>query len=409
MIPRVSVAFVIFLACVAAFWAWLWWSPAHRQTFELLLSANDAVSGQQPLPPVTAVVPARNEATVLPKTIPTLCRQDYPDLRVIVVDDHSEDGSAEVLRRLAAVHPHLTVIHASPRPEGWCGKPWAVSNGVAAAGEGAGWLLFTDADCEFHPLAVRRAVGLALENDVDLLSLVPQMTFGSTIERLGIPGLVTALALLFPVGWSNDPKREVALAAGAFLLVRRPAYEKIGGHGAVRSEIIEDLNLAKRMKASGAKVHTRLTPDLVRTRMYEGLADLWEGLSKNAYAGMQYQAHKFWAGLVAGLLVAVLPPVYLIASLLWVVASPESRLAWTALGLTALMNLLIVLVHRRAIRFLRLPAAHALFMPVSAALYAMIAITSAWQHHFRGGNVWKGRRYSREMLLAGAQDAAQEG
>ncbi len=403
-----SVAFVIFLASVAAFWAWLWWSPAHRQTFELLLSANDAVSGQHSLPPVTVVVPARNEATVLPKTIPTLCRQDYPHLRVIVVDDHSEDGSAEILNRLAAEYPNLIVVHAAPRPEGWCGKPWAVSQGVAA-GEGAGWLLFTDADCEFHPLAVRRAVGLALENDVDLLSLVPQMTFGSTIERLGIPGLVTALALLFPVGWSNDPKREVALAAGAFLLVRRAAYEKIGGHAAVRAEIIEDLNLAKRMKASGAKVHTRLTPDLVRTRMYEGFADLWEGLSKNAYAGMEYQAHKFWAGLVAGLLVAVLPPVYLIASLVWVVANPEAGLAWIALGLAALMNLLIVLVHRRAIRFLRLPAVHVLFMPVSAALYTMIAISSAWQHHFRGGNLWKGRRYSREMLLGGGQRAAQEG
>lgn len=409
MIPSVLLTCVIFLACVTGFWAWLWWSPAHRQTFDLLLSADDVATSGQPLPPVTVVVPARNEAAVLTKTIPTLCRQDYRDLRVLVVDDHSEDGSAAILNQLSAEHPNLTVVHAAARPDGWCGKPWAVSQGVAAAGEGAHWLLFTDADCEFHPLAVRRAVGLALRNDIDLLSLVPQMTFGSTIERLGIPGLVTALALMFPVGWSNDPKREVALAAGAFLLVRRPAYEKIGGHEAVRSEIIEDLNLAKRMKASGAKVHTRLTPDLVRTRMYEGFADLWEGLSKNAYAGMEYQAHKFWTGLVGGLLVAVLPPAYLLASLVWVLATPRSPLAWVALGLAALVNLLVVLVHRRSIRFLRLPAAHVLYMPVSATLYAMIATSSAWQHHFRGGNVWKGRRYSREMLLAGAQRTAQEG
>ena len=400
-------AFVIFLGLVTAFWAWLASSPAHRQTFSLLLSSRDTAGEAIDLPPVAMVVPARNEGPVLPTTVPTLCGQDYPSLRVIVVDDQSEDDSAAILARFAAQYPSLTVVHATARPEGWCGKPWAVSEGMAAAG-GADWLLFTDADCEFHPLAVRNAMAFATKHDLDLLSLVPQMTFGSAIERVGIPGLVTALALMFPVGWSNDPKRPLALAAGAFLLARRGAYEKVGGHAAVKSEIIEDLNLAKKMKASGAKVHTRLTPDLVKTRMYEGFADLWEGLGKNAYAGMEYQPHKFWTGLVAGLLVAVLPPVYLALSLAWVIGSSDSRRAWAALILSLLLNLLIVLVHRRAVRFLRLPIYHALLMPVSAALYMMIAISSAWQHHYRGGNLWKGRRYTREMLLSGSAAAAKE-
>ena len=402
-----ATAFLALLSFVALVWLAIALSPAHRATFRHLLMADTPVEGGGPLPPVSIVVPARNEAPVLSATVPTYCTQDYPDVQVVLVNDQSEDDSAAVLARLRADHANLTVIDATPRPDGWCGKPWAVTQGVAAAR--ADWLLFTDADCHFHPRVTRQAVRFMQANDLDLLSLVPQMTFGSAVERVGLAGLVTVLAMMFPVGWANDPKRtSLALAAGGFILVRRSAYEKTGGHAAVKSQLIEDVNLARKMKAEGAKVHVRFTPDLVSTRMYEGWGDLWEGLAKNAYAGMEYQPHKFWVGIVVGLLVSVLPPAYLLASVLWAAAAPESRAAQAAVVLASLINLLIVLVHLRAVRFLRLPLWHALLMPLSAGLYTLIAISSAWQHHYRGGNLWKGRRYTREMLLAPPEPATAD-
>jgi glycerol-3-phosphate acyltransferase PlsY len=117
---------------------------------------------------------------------------------------------------------------------------------------------------------------------------------------------------------------------------------------------------------------------------------------------MEYQPHKFWVGLIVGLLVAVLPPVYLIVTILWAVRA-RTNASWTALALACVINICIVIVHARTTRHLKLPWYHALFMPISAALYTLIAATSFWQHHFGGGNVWKGRRYRREMLLAPAE------
>ena len=400
--PQMSTAFIVLLSVIALVWLLFAVSPAHRATFRHKLASGTRIDTDAALPAVTIVVPARNEAAWLPVTVPTYCDQNYPDVRVVVVDDQSEDESPAILRELAARYGNLRVVEAPARPAGWCGKPWAVSRGAAAAG--TDWLLFTDADCTFHPLAVRQAVRLMLATGYDLLSLLPTMTFGSTIERVALPGLVTAISMLYPVGWANDPRRAVALAAGAFILVRRAAYEKIGGHGAVRSQLIEDINLARKIKASGARVHVRMTTDLVSTRMYEGLADLWEGLTKNAYAGMEYHPLKFWAGLVAALAVTVLPPVYLLACVTWLALRPQDRAAWAGLSLAGLVNLLVVATHLPAVRFLRLPAWHAFLLPVSSGIYTVIAVASAWQHHFGGGNVWKGRRYDRDMLLAGTRD-----
>jgi len=181
-------------------------------------------------------------------------------------------------------------------------------------------------------------------------------------------------------------------------MIRAPAYRAVGGHACVKSHLIEDVNLARKLKASGAKLQCRHTRDLVSTRMYDGFAETWEGLAKNAYAGMEYQPHKFWVGLIIGLVAGVLPPVYLALATLWAFRAP-SFTSLAALALLCVINLCMVIVHARTTRHLKLPWYHALFMPLSAALYTLIAATSFWQHHFAGGNVWKGRRYGREMLL----------
>lgn len=401
------IAALIFLSVITAVWVFLLLNPAHARSFGHRLDPGMDVPGAaESLPSLTIVVPARNEASMLPQTIPSFCRQEYPDLTVVLIDDHSDDGSDRVIAALKEQHPNLIAINSAPRPPGWMGKCWAVKQGVDVAT--TDFLLFTDADVLFHPQAARLAMQVLLAGRLDMLSLFPRPVFGQAIEAIGMAGLVSVLSMLFPVGWANDPNRKtVALAAGGFILLRRNPYERVGGHEALKSHMIEDVNLAKRLKADGASVHCRFTQDLATTRMYEGFSDMWEGLSKNAYAGMEFRPERFWVGLIIGMLVNVLPPVYLAGSVIWVCGKP-STLAWTCLLLCIVMNLCIVAIHARTIRFLRLPWYHALLMPVSAALYVVISVNSAWQHHFRGGNVWKGRRYERDVLISAHDGSGQE-
>ncbi len=417
---------LIILAALALLWLMLWLSPAHRRTFGYVLSSGDGLP-QAPLPPVVIIVPARNEGRALPHSIPTMCGQDYPNLKVILIDDQSDDDSPQIIEKLKREHANLIVIPGQPRPDGWCGKPWAVQQGVEKAkgiadlrlpnadlkdAEASSqsqienrksqiqdyWLLFTDADVLYHPQAVRQAMRLAQRDSLDLLSIFPFLTFSSVIERIGVTGLVTVLLLIFPSGWANNPRRKLALAAGAFMLTRRGPYEKLGEHRSVRSHIIEDVNLARKLKASGAKVQTWMTADLIQTEMYHDFRDMWEGLAKNAYAGIEYRPLRFWGGLLGGVIAAVFPPVYLVMTLVWAwrIGSTES---WIAVILAAAINLLMILVHARAVRFLRLPILDTIMLPFSAGLYSLIALSSMWQHHFGGGNLWKGRRYDRKMLL----------
>jgi hopene-associated glycosyltransferase HpnB len=408
----------ILLGAVAGLWVLLLVSPAHRATFRFRVNADTPLAECGEYPAVTVIVPARNEGKVLGRAIPSMCLQDYPDLRVILVDDQSDDNSPEVIARLMAEHSNLKVVHGRQRPEGWCGKPWAVQQGVEAAmsesamgnrkSEIDTWLLFTDADCIFHPRVVRQAMKRAQADSLDLVSVFPSLTFSSTIERVGVLGLVTVLVMMFPLGWANDPNRRMALSAGAFMLVKRSAYNRAGGHEAVKAHIIEDVNLGKNVKATGARVQGNFTQDLIQTEMYENFGDLWEGLAKNAYAGMEYQPHKFWAGIMAGILVAILPPVYLVATMGWAVRAGTTT-AYAAFALAGLINLCMLVIHARTVRFMRAPWYDMFLLPVSAFLYNLIALSSMWQNHFSGGNVWKGRRYHRKMLLESVATTDKEG
>ncbi len=397
-------ALLVILTLSAAFWLFLVISPRHRGTFATRLDAEDARPGElRAWPAVTVVIPARNEAAMLPTTIPTICTQDYPDVRVIVIDDQSEDDSSAVLASLRAAHTNLEVVPGALRPDGWCGKPWAVKQGVLAATTDL--LLFTDADCAFHPRAVKTAVRFLEDSSLDMVSVFPQMVFGSLIEEIGLAGFLSGLAMVYPTPQANDPKSPMALAAGGFILIKRDAYERIGGHEAVKNEMIEDVNLAKKLKESGARIHCRLTRDLVSTRMYEGFDDLWEGLAKNVYATVQYRPSRFWIGLVWATIGMVLPPFYFVLALVIALRHPtwQSR---TAVTLSAVILISMSIVRARVVRHLRLAPWQSFLTPVSSGLYCLIGASSFWRHHFGRGNVWKGRTYSRANLNVAAVDAA---
>lgn len=377
-------------------------------------SAPPGPDAQGGWPTVAIVAPGRNEAAHLPDVLPRLCEQDYAagHYRVVFVDDASTDATPEITASMRERFDHLTVVrNDQDPPAGWMGKCWAVHRGVAALGgvcSGAKeaqdltkpqWMCFTDADILWDPRLLRCAVAYALEHEADLLGVTPTLRFGSAAEAVVQLQLVLALATMLPFEKAMDPNTPWALTGGAFILVRTSYYEAIGGHDAVKGEMVEDLKLGMALKAAGARHRVAIAGELQTCRMYDGWKDMWEGLTKNAYAALN---HRWWNALgviVAAWLLNILPPLYLLFAAAWLAAAP----GWMPL-LTAVLAGAAVLWQARALnasrKLMHLPARYAWTMVPGGAVYTVILAASAWRYH-RGGNLWSGRRYGPQ----GAQSA----
>ena len=229
---------------------------------------------------VTAIVPARNEEAVIAACVESLARQ--PEIaEILVVNDESSDRTADIVRALAMKIPHLKLIEIRGVPTGWVGKNYAVSVGAShAKGD---WLLFTDADAEHQPGAARRALELASETGAVLISFSPEQLTQRWYEKALIPFVYCRLAKYFSFDAVNDPASDVAAANGQFLLIRRDAYDAIGGHAGVAGEVLEDLALARRVKSSGYRLWFGSGAGIVRVRMYRSFAAMWQGWKKNLY------------------------------------------------------------------------------------------------------------------------------
>jgi hopene-associated glycosyltransferase HpnB len=335
------------------------------------------------VPTVDAVVPARNEEAHVEATVEALRAQEYPSLSITVVDDQSTDETAAILDRLASdpgARIPLRFVRGVERPEGWVGKTWAVHQG--AGGSGADWLWFVDADMGLHPRALASAIAEAEGSGADFVSLLPGVRCETFWQGAVASTLVLLLGQLYPLDRVNDPGRPEAIAAGGFILVRRRTYEQAGGHEAVRREIVDDIQLARLVKASGGKLAVRLAPSLAWTHMYGSFGQIWRGLRKNAYAGMDYLPHKYVTGAVVALVLAWTP---------WLALA--SGLARDGLGMTA-VGAWGVLAQAAAsvpsLVFLRLPFPFAFALPAGISAYVAIASSSVWHHH-RGRILWKDR------------------
>lgn len=350
-------------------------------------------------PSVRIIVPARDEARSVGRCVGSLAEQDYPDFRIVVVDDRSTDETAQLAREVSRGNAKAIEVRAgAPLPPGWFGKPWACAQGSAGAEEDL--LLFTDADTVHSPSALLRSVS-ALTDDLSALSLLGRQELGSVGERLVQPQMFTILGLRFrrmdrPLGRGD---RGNAIANGQYILVRRAAYEGIGGHGAVRGEVAEDLRLAQELTGAGHLLALCRADDALSTRMYRSLGEVMNGWTKNVAIGAGQSAGR-WGGIaLVGMVVYALglwvaPPVTLVSaaalSLLDAPASP-AVLTW-ALGATLAGLAAWSVAYRR----FDVSPFYALLYPIGAALVAAIAVRSGW----RGGRrvEWKGRRYSVDEL-----------
>ncbi|MET7742526.1 glycosyltransferase [Streptomyces sp. NPDC005385] len=371
-----------------AAWLWLLLCQGFFWRTDVRLPAREEPAEW---PFVCVVVPARDEASVLPESLPSLLAQDYPGrAEVFLVDDGSSDGTGELARELARRHGGLPLTVGSPGepPAGWTGKLWAVRHGIGLArARGPEYLLLTDADIAHEPGSLRELVAAARTGGLDLVSLMARLRVESVWERLVVPAFVYFFAQLYPFRRIAVDGSRTAAAAGGCVLLRADAAERARIPDAIRHAVIDDVALAKAVKRGGGRIWLGLADRVDSVRPYPRLHDLWRMVSRSAYAQLRHSPPVL-AGTVAGLaLVYLVPPVALLAGLAtgaaW--AAAAGGLAWVLMAATYLPML----------RYYRQPRWLAPLLPVTAFLYLLMTVDSAVQHYRGRGAAWKGRTYAR--------------
>jgi hopene-associated glycosyltransferase HpnB len=367
-------------AATVAVWMYLlffrggFWRLPYRRT---------PVADTPPARSVVAVVPARDEATVIGRAVASLLTQDYRgDLHIIIVDDQSSDSTAEAARAAAATasaSARLTLMSGRPVPPGWTGKLWAMRQGVEAARSlRPDYLLLTDADIVHGAGNVRELVSRSEAEGYDLVSLMVKLHCRSVWELLLIPAFVFFFFKLYPPRWVADPYRRTSGAAGGCMLIRAATLDRIGGLDCIRHEIIDDCALARRVKAIG-KVWLGPAADTRSVREYRSWRAIWDMIVRSAFAQLDYSA------VVLALTVVMLTLTYLAPPLLLLSSHSAARLCG------ALAWLSMVVAFLPALRFYAVSPLVAALLPLIALFYTAATVTSAVLFWAGRGGYWKGR------------------
>ncbi|MVO87720.1 glycosyltransferase [Streptomyces sp. p1417] len=423
---------VVVWIAAASFAGWLWMLVGQGFFWRTDLRLPPRAEPEH-WPSVAVVVPARDEAEVLPTSLPSLLAQDYPGhAEVYLVDDGSTDGTGELARGLAERTGGLALTVTSPGepPAGWTGKLWAVRHGMERAraraagrhtdaGPQAGaesptdagshtdaephtdagphvpapeYLLLTDADIAHAPDSLRTLVAAARTGGYDLVSQMARLRVASGWERLIVPAFVYFFAQLYPFRWIGRKGGRTAAAAGGCVLLRADAAERARVPDAIRHAVIDDVALARAVKRTGGHIWLGLADRVDSVRPYPRLAHLWRMVARSAYAQLRHSPAVLVVT-VAGLAVVYLaPPVTLVAGIATGSAGAAvfGGLAWLVMTATYLPML----------RYYRQPLWLALTLPATAFLYLLMTVDSAVQHYRGRGAAWKGRTYTRPGTTA---------
>ena len=366
------------LACVPGAVIWLavlllpWWPWSTRERIE---------GGEGGEPPesdaLTILIPARNEALRLGRTLAALKAQ-APEIRVIVVDDRSDDGTADVA--LAAGLPHLRVIPGEPLAKGWTGKLWALDQGLAQVKTQLTLLL--DADIELGPGVLRSLLDHHRSQGAQLVSVMATLSAVSFWEKLLLPAFVYFFKLLYPFRLSNSDSRLIAAGAGGCVLVETEVLREIGAFSSLKDEIIDDCALAARVKAAGHRTWIGLSRSVISHRYYRGLGGIWEMVSRTAFTQLRY-SFVLLAGCVLALSWAFLLPVAGLAF------GDQAARIWSLVAIAAM-----IAAYVPTLRFYRLSLLWALLLPITGTLYLMMTVDSALRYARGVRSSWRGRVYA---------------
>ncbi len=419
---------LIFLSLISVLaWLFIFLHPARPWDFQPV--GDDAeippLPADKKFPPVAVIVPARNEADSLPRTLPALLNQDYPAaFSITLVNDRSTDNTAEIARGLARTHnaeSRLNVIEGAPLPEGWTGKVWAMNQGVKSAATGCpsptGWapkaqeatpkppelkrpstqsevqfFLLTDADILHAPNSLRRLVTENISMNLAMNSRMARLRCESPAEKLLIPAFVYFFNILYPMRRVNKPRDPLASAAGGCVLLSREAWEKLGeSFECIKSEIIDDVNLARQVKARSLPIRLSLSRTEVQSlREYPHLADIWKMVRRTAFTELRYSWLRVLGALTGLALMFAIPFVAIAAGAL---AFALDRNLWLfSAGLVVKGSVALAVmghVYAPAMRFFKLPVLFAFSLPAAALLYALMTLDSAVRHARGLGTQWR--------------------
>ncbi|MGJ3260948.1 MAG: glycosyltransferase [Rhodospirillales bacterium] len=366
---------------------WLYLCLFHGRFWHSDQILNFKTVNYSGLPNMVCIIPARDEAKNIGRTVRSLLDQDYAGgFSIVVVDDNSSDGTSAAARavlRDRAEEKRVRIIEGKPLEDGWVGKMWAVSQGVAAAGD-ADYLLLTDADIEHAPDNVTRLVAKAENERLGLVSLMVRLRCISVWERLLIPAFIYFFQKLYPFPRVNDPNSKTSAAAGGCMLVHAGTLRSAGGIAAIRDRVIDDCALARLIKPH-RPVWIGLSEETHSLRAYDGLMPIWRMVTRTAY--VQLDHNPLWlAGTIAGMLVLYLMPLLALS-----VGLMSGDFGMAALSVAAW--LVMAWTYLPTLELYRMNGGWALTLPLAGVLYTLMTLDSARLHYQGRGGAWKGRTY----------------
>lgn len=349
-------------------------------------------------PSVSVIIPARNEADVLPISLPSLLNQNYSgDLSVILVDDQSNDNTGKIAKKIAEnFHKNqiLTVVNGKPLPPSWTGKLWAMKQGIMEAGKQSelpDYFLFTDADIKHDLNNIKELVIKAERENLALTSLMVLLKCDSFWEKFLIPAFIFFFQKLYPFPWVNNPENKMAAAAGGCILIRRDILEKIGGIDILKQALIDDCSLAKAVKShlqntqNPQTIWLGLTNNTISLRSYPTLRSIWDLVARTAFTQLNYSVFLLFATVIAMTLIYLIAPMALILGII------SNNCLIIACG--SLIWILMAIAYFPTIKLYKLSPYWSLTLPVIGFLYTLMTIDSAWRYWRGKGGGWKGRVY----------------
>jgi len=372
---------IIALLVIITLYSWLDHFNAPR--------LKEVYKDDRELPLISVLVPARNEEANIANCLESLIKQDYANYEIIIIDDNSIDKTYEIAMDYAKKYPNIKVIKCPEKPEGWLGKSYALHFGVKEAS--GDYFAFIDADVTLSSQILSKAFWFLNEKKADMISLLPTLINKTFWEHVVQPVMGYMIVLSYPHYLVNNPKSSRVVANGQFLLFKREAYFKIGGHEAIKSQLVEDVELARLIKKNNLRYFIVLALDDMKTHMYHSLRDIWRGWGKSIYPYIKSNPIKLWLGLLALFIIFFVPfiTIFTITFKCFIMNDLNKELFW--LNLASITTITGNVIFAR--RSMNQKTIYALLFPIGfAVLFALFAKRTI-DYAKKAGVVWKDRIY----------------